>query len=69
MRGSGTEMTFRRIGFIGLGVMGLPMASNLARAGFDVVGHSRTASTRDRFALAGEVTCASVAGQLGSPIW
>src|SRR5947209_5627929 len=41
--------------------MGLPMASNLARAGFDVVGYTRTAATRDRFASAGGVICASVA--------
>lgn len=30
-----------RVGFIGLGVMGLPMARNLTRAGYDVVVHSR----------------------------
>jgi len=54
-------MTITRIGFIGLGVMGLPMASNLTRAGFDVVGYSRTAATRDRFASAGGAICASVA--------
>ena len=31
-------MTSQRIAFIGLGAMGLPMASNIARAGLDVVG-------------------------------
>jgi 2-hydroxy-3-oxopropionate reductase len=30
-----------KVAFIGLGIMGSPMAVNLARAGFDVVGHSR----------------------------
>ena len=30
------------IGFIGLGIMGLPMAVNLVRAGYDVVGHTRS---------------------------
>jgi 2-hydroxy-3-oxopropionate reductase len=30
------------IGFIGLGVMGAPMAANLVRAGFDVLTHNRT---------------------------
>ena len=30
------------VGFIGFGVMGAPMATNLAKAGFDVVGFSRT---------------------------
>ena len=29
------------IGFIGLGVMGPPMAGNLVRAGFEVAGHNR----------------------------
>jgi 2-hydroxy-3-oxopropionate reductase len=31
-----------RIGFIGLGIMGRPMAGNLLKAGFRVVAHSRT---------------------------
>jgi 2-hydroxy-3-oxopropionate reductase len=30
------------VGFIGLGVMGAPMASNLVRAGYDVAGFNRT---------------------------
>jgi 2-hydroxy-3-oxopropionate reductase len=30
------------VGFIGLGIMGAPMAGNLVKAGFDVVGHNRT---------------------------
>jgi len=29
-----------RIGFIGLGIMGAPMAANLVKAGFEVVGHN-----------------------------
>ena len=33
-----------RVGFIGLGIMGSGMASNLLRAGFDVVVYNRTAS-------------------------
>ena len=32
------------VGFIGFGIMGAPMATNLAKAGFDVVGFSRTMS-------------------------
>jgi 2-hydroxy-3-oxopropionate reductase len=32
------------IAFLGLGIMGAPMAVNLVRAGFDVVGWNRTAS-------------------------
>jgi len=36
----------KTIGFIGLGIMGLPMAVNLVRAGFDVVGHTRSGAAR-----------------------
>ena len=32
------------VGFIGLGIMGLPMAKNLLAAGFEVVAYNRTAS-------------------------
>ncbi|GGL35306.1 tartronate semialdehyde reductase [Halarchaeum grantii] len=32
----------RTIGFVGLGIMGLPMATNLIDAGYDVVGHNRS---------------------------
>jgi 2-hydroxy-3-oxopropionate reductase len=31
------------IGFVGLGIMGRPMAANLVKAGYDVVGYSRRA--------------------------
>src|SRR3982751_6922121 len=34
-----------RIGFVGLGLMGTPMARNLVRAGFDVTVHGRDAAT------------------------
>ncbi len=30
------------VAFIGLGIMGGPMAANLVAAGFDVVGHNRS---------------------------
>ena len=30
------------VGFIGLGIMGGPMAANLVKAGFDVIGYNRT---------------------------
>jgi 2-hydroxy-3-oxopropionate reductase len=30
------------VGFIGLGIMGGPMAANLVKAGFDVIGHNRS---------------------------
>ncbi|HVB52704.1 MAG TPA: NAD(P)-dependent oxidoreductase [Candidatus Acidoferrales bacterium] len=38
---------------IGLGVMGGPMAANLVKAGFDVVGHNRSRSPVDRLVEAG----------------
>ncbi|MET0303729.1 MAG: NAD(P)-binding domain-containing protein [Microbacteriaceae bacterium] len=41
------------IGFIGLGIMGLPMAANLVEAGHTVRGFSRTAATRDAAAERG----------------
>jgi 2-hydroxy-3-oxopropionate reductase len=42
-----------RIGFIGLGIMGSPMAANLARAGHQVAGHDHKQSAMDRLAAAG----------------
>ena len=33
-----------RVGIIGLGIMGMPMAKNLLKAGFDLVAYNRTAS-------------------------
>lgn len=49
-----TRLT-KRIGFVGLGVMGRPMAANLVRAGYAVRCHSRSAATtRAVEALGGE---------------
>jgi 2-hydroxy-3-oxopropionate reductase len=42
-----------RIGFIGLGVMGRPMARNLLKAGFPLVVHSRTRASVDDIVAAG----------------
>lgn len=44
------------IAFLGLGVMGAPMAGHLARAGFDVTGYNRTFAKAEAWqaALAGE---------------
>jgi 2-hydroxy-3-oxopropionate reductase len=41
------------VGFIGLGVMGRPMARNLLKAGFPLVVHSRTRAPVDELAAAG----------------
>jgi 2-hydroxy-3-oxopropionate reductase len=37
------------VGFIGLGIMGRPMAANLAQAGYPLVVHNRTREKADRF--------------------
>lgn len=36
------------VGFLGLGIMGGPMAVNLVRAGFDVIGYNRSRAKIDR---------------------
>jgi 2-hydroxy-3-oxopropionate reductase len=51
----------KTIGFIGLGVMGAPMAENLVKAGFDVVGYTRRSSGVDRLTAAGGRGASSVA--------
>ncbi|HET7013334.1 MAG TPA: NAD(P)-binding domain-containing protein [Streptosporangiaceae bacterium] len=50
-----------KVAFIGLGIMGSPMAVNLARAGFDVVGHSRRRESADPLLEAGGRWADSVA--------
>lgn len=42
-----------RIGFIGLGVMGKPMAANLLKAGFPLVVHNRSAAAVEELTTAG----------------
>jgi 3-hydroxyisobutyrate dehydrogenase len=39
----------KRIGFVGLGIMGAPMAANLVKAGFDLAVHTRTREKAERF--------------------
>jgi len=50
-----------RVGFVGLGVMGLPMARNLRAAGFEVSGWARRQETADRAAAEGIEMRASLA--------
>ncbi len=52
-------MAAERIAFLGLGIMGRPMASNLARAGIEVVAWNRSAERAEQ--LAGEQDGVSVA--------
>lgn len=59
-----------RIGFIGLGVMGRPMARNLLKAGFPLVVHSRTQAVVDRFVeevrATGQIAAASTPADVAS---
>jgi 2-hydroxy-3-oxopropionate reductase len=41
------------VGVIGLGVMGAPMAANLVKAGFDVVGYNRSSGPTERLVAVG----------------
>jgi 2-hydroxy-3-oxopropionate reductase len=50
-----------RIGFIGLGIMGSPMAANLVKAGHEVHGHDHHVENMDKLAQAGGVPAASIA--------
>ena len=43
----------RNIGFIGLGRMGMPMAANLVKAGFRVIGHDLASARMTKFAALG----------------
>ncbi|MFE3598434.1 2-hydroxy-3-oxopropionate reductase [Streptomyces sp. NPDC059142] len=45
--------TPRKIAFIGLGIMGGPMAANLVKAGHTVTGHNRSSAPVDRLIAAG----------------
>jgi 3-hydroxyisobutyrate dehydrogenase len=46
-------MTIRRVGFIGLGIMGGPMAANLLAAGYELTVWNRTAAKTEPLAAAG----------------
>jgi 3-hydroxyisobutyrate dehydrogenase len=50
-----------RIGFVGLGNMGLPMAANLVKAGHAVTGFDVVAALRERFSGLGGTVAQSVA--------
>lgn len=43
----------KRIGFIGLGIMGLPMARRLVAAGYEVIGFNRSPARAELFVAAG----------------
>jgi len=50
-----------RIGFIGLGIMGSPMAANLVKAGHQVTGHDHKQSSMERLAALGGRAASTVA--------
>lgn len=50
------------VGFIGLGIMGAPMAENLVRAGHDVVGYNRSPAKVEALVQAGGRAAPDVAG-------
>ena len=54
-------LTVRTVAFIGLGIMGRPMAANLVKAGFDVAGHSRRRESAEELLAAGGRWAPSVA--------
>jgi len=49
----------KKVGIIGLGIMGMPMARNLIKAGFEVTAYNRTLSKVDQLATEGAVKAAS----------
>lgn len=49
------------VGWVGLGIMGAPMAANLVTAGFDVVGYNRSSQAVDALVSAGGRAARSVA--------
>src|SRR3712207_9325542 len=50
------------VAFIGLGIMGAPMAGNLVKAGFDVIGYNRSPEPIQRLAQQGGRGAGSLAG-------
>ena len=51
----------QRIGFIGLGIMGAPMAANLVKAGYQVTGYNRSPAAAHRLAGLGGHAAMSIA--------
>ena len=49
------------VAFIGLGIMGGPMAGHLVNAGFDVVGYNRSQAKVDALVAAGGKGASSIA--------
>lgn len=56
------ERTYMKVGIVGLGVMGLPMMSNVIRAGHSVIGYDLNPRSMEKFGAAGGQPVDSVAG-------
>ncbi|HIY86264.1 2-hydroxy-3-oxopropionate reductase [Yaniella halotolerans] len=54
-------MAKQNIAFIGLGIMGLPMAKNLISAGFNVTGYNRSPGKTEELATAGGQAASTIA--------
>src|SRR5690606_38324134 len=50
----------KKIGFVGLGTMGLPMADNLNKAGFEVIGYDAFEGSREKAKAAGITVVATL---------
>ncbi|MDZ7265298.1 MAG: 2-hydroxy-3-oxopropionate reductase [candidate division KSB1 bacterium] len=48
-----SKLNYSKLGFIGLGIMGKPMAKNLINAGFSLIVHNRSQSPADELATLG----------------
>ncbi len=53
------DVKSKKIGWIGLGAMGMPMAANLLKAGFDMNVYNRTRSKEKKLTEAGAVSASS----------
>jgi 2-hydroxy-3-oxopropionate reductase len=53
------------VGFIGLGIMGAPMARNLVKAGYDVIGYNRSSGPVETLVSHGGRAAGSVADAVG----
>jgi len=51
----------QKIGFVGLGIMGLPMATNLVKAGYDVTGYDLVPASLEKFKANGGKVAGSIA--------
>lgn len=61
-------MNIQKAGFVGLGLMGEPMAANLVRKGWDVTAWNRSAAALDRFKRLGGRRANDVAALRGEPV-